>query len=120
MPAPATTAEWNLVRRRDRLLRALRELLRSNLMRGSIVESSRSCGRPTCVCAREGKKHPRRVLAVKVAGRTRTIHLDVERAPIAAAATANYRRLWSLVDELTVANLALLAGGKRVRRARAR
>jgi hypothetical protein len=108
--AIATTTEWNLRRRQRRAQRELRELLRSNVMRGSVVETTRRCGKPACVCARdETKRHPRRVVTVTLGGRVRTRHLDDVHAPLVTQATRNYRRLWQLLDELTEINLELLA-----------
>ncbi len=104
-----TTTEWNLSKRRQRLLREMRELLRQNVMRGTIVETSRTCGRRNCVCMREGKRHARMALSVNMDGKTRSVHLSSKRQAIAHAATANYRKLWQLLEELTEVNLKLLA-----------
>lgn len=106
----ATTTEWNLRRRQRRALRELRELLRSNVMRGSVVDATRRCGKPNCVCAKDkARRHPRRVVTVKVGGRARTVHLDEAHLGEVKRATANYRQLWRLLDELTEVNLRLLA-----------
>jgi hypothetical protein len=106
----ATTTEWNLRRRKQRALRELRELLRSNIMRGSIVETTRRCGKPNCACAKdERRRHARRTVTVNIGGRTRTVHLDDAHQPEVREATARYRRLWRVLDELTELNLKLLA-----------
>jgi|SRR5208283_2655896 len=108
--AISTTTEWNLRKRQQRALRDLRTLLRSNVMRGSVVETRRRCGKAGCACAQdESKKHGRRVVCVNLGGRTRTVHLDEPHLAGVREATANYRRLWRLLDELTEVNLALLA-----------
>ena len=108
--AIATTTEWNLRKRQRRALRELRDLLRSNVMRGTVVETARRCGKPHCACAKdETKRHPRQVVTVNLGGRTRTKHLDEAHAAVVAQATRNYRRLWHLLDELTEVNLKLLA-----------
>ncbi len=104
-----TTNEWNLRRRRHRALRELRDLLRKNVMRGTVVETSRRCGKVNCRCAKSvERKHARRTVTVNLAGRTRTVHLDDAHAIEVRKATANYRRLWQLLDELTDLNLRLL------------
>jgi hypothetical protein len=106
----ATTTEWNLRKEQRRALRELRELAGSNLMRGSVVETTRRCGKPNCACARdETRRHPRRAVTVNVGGRTRTGHLDDAHLVGVKRATSNYRRLWRLLDELTEVNLKLLA-----------
>lgn len=108
--AIATTTEWNLRKRQRRALHELRELLRTNVMRGSVVDSTRRCGKPNCACARdETKRHARRVVTVNLGGRTRTAHLDETHVADVKRATSNYRRLWRLLDELTEVNLKLLA-----------
>ena len=109
--AIATTNEWNLLRRRKRLLGELRAVLSENLMRGSVVESSRKCGRPNCVCEREGKRHTRKSLSVNLGGKTRSVYLDAERDAVATSGTAAYRGMRELVDQLTEVNLALLSLG---------
>ena len=108
--AIATTTEWNLRKRQRRALQELRELLRSNVMRGSVVDSTRRCGKPNCACAKDEKRrHARRVVTVNLGGRTRTVHLDEAHLAEVKRATSNYRRLWRLLDELTEVNLKLLA-----------
>lgn len=106
----ATTTEWNLRRRRRRALRELRDLLRANVMRGTVVETSRRCGKPNCACAKNvARRHGRRAVTVNLGGRTRTMHLDDAHLDEVKQATTNYRRLWRLLDELTDVNLRLLA-----------
>lgn len=108
--AIATTTEWNLRKRQRRALHELRDLLRSNVMRGSVVDTTRRCGKLNCACAKdETRRHPRRVVTVNVGGRTRTAHLDDAHLVGVKQATVNYRRLWRLLDELTEVNLELLA-----------
>ena len=108
--AIATTTEWNLRKRQQRALRELRELPRSNVMRGSVVETTRRCGKTNCACAKdETRRHPRRAVSVNVGGRTQTAHLDDAHLAEVKRATSNYRRLWQLLDELTEVNLKLLA-----------
>ena len=55
-----TTGE--LAQQRDALLARLHAL--PNLMRGSVYERPRKCGRATCACAGAGPKHTTRQLTV--------------------------------------------------------
>lgn len=112
----AVVSEFELLRRRKRLLAELSQALCPELMRGSVVESSRKCGRANCVCEREGKRHRRTALSVNLKGKTRTIHLDAEREEVARAGVAAYGRLWTLLDELTGVNLGLLSRRRGARR----
>jgi hypothetical protein len=97
-----------LERRRAALLARLHAL--PNLMRGSVYERARKCGRATCACAGGGPKHPTRQLTVTLGRRTHTRYVrrgDLQRV---RAWTATYQKLWALVEALTVVNLELLRG----------
>jgi len=103
-----TTRLHRLEVRRDALLARLRAL--PNLMRGSLYERQRKCGRVTCACAHGGPKHPTRQLTVTLRGRTRTRYVRQEEWARVQTLLATYRELWALVDALTAVNLALLRG----------
>jgi hypothetical protein len=97
-----------LEQRRDALLARLHAL--PNLMRGTVYEKLRKCGRATCACARGGPKHPTRQLTVTLGGRTRTRYVRRGEREQVEALIATYHALWAIVDELTAVNLALLRG----------
>ncbi len=105
--------EHNLTLQRNKLLRQIREVVAKNLMRGTVVETRRSCGKSSCICVREGKRHKSRSLSVNLGGKTRWIHLNEEREEKARELTHNYRCLWKLLDRLTEVNLRLLSPGKK-------
>lgn len=94
--------------RRDALLARLRQL--PNLMRGSVYDRERKCGRATCACATGGPKHPTRQLTVTLRGRTHTRYVRQGELAQVQALVATYHALWTLVEELTAVNLALLRG----------
>lgn len=95
-----------LQQRRDALLAELRTI--PNLMRGTVYERERRCGRASCSCATGGPRHRAVQLNVTLGGRTRTRYVRRgERAQVEALVAA-YRRWWKLVNELTEVNLALL------------
>jgi hypothetical protein len=105
-----TTSEWNLRQQRKRVLREMRELLLEGVMRGSIVENVRRCGKKNCACATDPKRrHRRRMVSVNVHGRTRTGHVDEAHLARVQQATARYRRMWRLLDEVTEIEVKLLA-----------
>jgi hypothetical protein len=102
------TRRAQLEARRDALLARLHAL--PNLMRGSVYERQRKCGRAACPCAHGGPKHPTRQLTVTLQGRTHTRYVrQAEQAGVEALIAA-YHALWTLVEELTAVNLALLRG----------
>ena len=94
--------------RRDALLARLHAL--PNLMRGTVYERLRKCGRATCACAHGGPKHPTRQLTVTLRGRTRTRYVRRGEREVVQALIASYHALWAIVEELTAVNLALLRG----------
>lgn len=103
-----STRRHQLEARRDGLLARLHAV--PNLMRGSVYERQRKCGRAACPCARGGPKHPTRQLTVTLRGRTHTRYVrQAERAEVEALIAA-YHALWTVVEELTAVNLALLRG----------
>ena len=115
----ATQSE--LERRRDALLGRLHAL--PNLMRGSVYERWRKCGRRGCLCAEDGPKHLTRQLTVTLGGRTQTRYVRVGAVKPVQALIAAYDELWTIVNELTTVNLALVRGthpGGRARRKRRR
>jgi hypothetical protein len=107
-----------LVRRREQLLARLGALVGGPLMRGSIVERTRRCGKPSCACARDPKaRHGGLYLSVHLDGATRAVPLrsaDVERV---REAVGRYERLWDTLSELTRCELAEMrrASGERRR-----
>ena len=108
-----------LEQQRDALLARLHAL--PNLMRGSLYERLRKCGRASCGCATGGPKHPGRQLTVTLRGATHTRYVRHEEIAELQQLLATYAELWAIVDDLTVVNLALLhSAPPRERRPRAR
>ena len=91
---------------RDALLARLHAL--PNLMRGSLYERQRTCGRASCACATGGPKHPGRQLTVTLRGVTHTRYVRREEDAELQALLATYAELWTIVTDLTAVNLALL------------
>jgi hypothetical protein len=95
-----------LEQQRDALLARLHVL--PNLMRGSLYERLRKCGRASCACAQGGPKHPSRQLTVTLRGATHTRYVRHEEVAPLQQLLATYEDLWAIVDDLTAVNLALL------------
>jgi hypothetical protein len=95
-----------LEQQRDVLLARLHAL--PNLMRGSVYERGRKCGRASCACASGGPKHPTRQLTVTLDGATRSRYIRLEELAQVRALIATYEELWTIVNALTAVNLALL------------
>jgi len=103
-----TAPRLDLERRRGALLARLHAL--GNLMRGSVYERARTCGRAGCRCAGDGPKHLTRQLTVTLGGKTHTRYVRVGEVEPVQALIASYHALWALVEELTAVNLELLRG----------
>lgn len=109
-------------RRRRRLREQLRALSFEPLMRGSLVERLRRCGRANCACARDPRRrHGGKFLTVELHGRRHGLHVRPEDEPRVEAAIGAYRRLWNLINELTTCELSdLRRQGRERRRGRRR
>ena len=111
-------SDRDLTQRRRRDLREqLRALSLAPLMRGSLVERRRRCGRPNCACARDpGRLHGGKFLTVQLQGRTHALHVRPEDEARVRAAIGAYKRLWELINELTACELSDLRREARERR----
>jgi hypothetical protein len=104
-------------RRRRHLREQLRALSFAPLMRGSLVERVRRCGRPNCACAHDPRRrHGGKFLTVQLGGRTHALHVRAEDEARMRAAIGAYTRLWTLINELTACELADLKRQARERR----
>ena len=96
-------------RRRRELHRQLATLSSEPLMRGSVYQRRRRCGRQSCACATDPNAlHASAFLTVFLDGRTRGFHLRAEDEERAQKAVAAYNRLWKLVNALTGCEVAEL------------
>ena len=104
-------------RRRRRLREQLRALSEQPLMRGSVVERQRRCGRANCACARDPRaRHRGTFLTVHLEGATQAVHVRPEDEAAVRAAVAAYPRLWAVINALTACELAELRRQARERR----
>jgi hypothetical protein len=95
-----------LLRKRQRLLRSLPPLER--ILRASLFERFRRCGKRTCHCAR-GRGHRAFYLSVTfTGGRTTQLCLPDSLVPQARSWIGNYVRLWRFIEEVSAINRELL------------
>ena len=107
-------------RKRVRLLGELRSLATTPLMRGTLVNRLRVCGRKNCACASDpARRHPGLYLSVHLDGRTRSVHVRPEDEARIRRMLVGYERLWAVVNELTACEVEALGVAVRAR-ARAR
>jgi hypothetical protein len=104
-------------RRRRELREQLRGLSYAPLMRGSLVERLRRCGRANCACADDpGQRHGGKFFTVQLEGRTHSLHIRPEEEPEVRAAIAGYVKLWEIINKLTACELSDLKRKTRERR----
>ena len=104
-------------RRRRHLREQLRALSFEPLMRGSLVERMRRCGRANCACARDPqRRHGGKFLTVPLGGRTQAVHVRGEDEAKVRAALDAYSRLWDVINGLTACELSNLRREARERR----
>ena len=105
-------------RRRRQLHAELRAVAFAPLMRGSVIDRKRRCGRAKCACASDSAaRHPEKYLSVHLEGRTVAVHLRPEDEERVRRAIEAYERLWAIINGLTACEVADL---RREARARAR
>ncbi len=96
----------------DRLLRQLPDLDR--ILRGTLVERWRRCGRPTCRCARKGERGhgPAYYLMITVASRkTMLVYVPPQHKEKVQAWVDNFRRTRETLEEISTLNRELLRQG---------
>ena len=96
-----------LRRRRQQLLRQLPPLDR--LLRGSLIERYKPCGKPGCKCARGPGHGPKYYLSVSHYGRQPQMdYIPLDYQSQARECLANYHRLREILDEICAINHELL------------
>lgn len=93
--------------RRRRLARQVPDLER--LLRGSLVERYKKCGKPGCHCVHSRGHGPALYLSVTLApGQTRSYYVPEEQRRRIERYLGNYRKLRDVVEEITAVNRELL------------
>ena len=87
---------------RERELRSrLAQLINSlGLVRGTLTVREKSCGKPTCHCAR-GEKHRAPYLTASEEGKLRQLFIPLEMEEKARGWVENYQRIKQLLEELS-------------------
>lgn len=83
----------SVARLRNEANQLLRVLLgRTPMVRGTVYELRRKCGKPSCCCSMEGRLHPVTVLSVSEEGRTRLRTIPQGQIAALRALTARSQR----------------------------
>ena len=78
------------------------------VIRGSVFEYKRYCGKPSCSCAKNKKPHKSMFLSFKYQGKTRLIPIKREQIPEIKKRISDYKELKAAIDELARLNAELL------------
>ena len=96
----------NLQEEKMKLVEKIQSL--DNVIRGSIYEMKRYCGKPNCICAKTKKPHKSLTLSFSYKGKTKLIPIKKEQIPAIKARMNDYKELKTAIDELTRINAELL------------
>ena len=85
-----------------RLRSELKRLLNSDgVIRGSLLQRERSCGRPGCKCNTRGEKHPALYLVVSEEGKSRQVYVPRALEGIVRRWVENHSRAKKLLEEIS-------------------
>ena len=88
------------------------------LVAASLNRVSKRCGQPSCSCHHGGPLHQAHHLAFRQAGKTRTVYVPQDLLAEVQAWVLEYRRIKTLIDEISQLTVALVRGHVRHRRLR--
>lgn len=88
----------------------LRQLLgEPGVLRGTLVEMRRKCGKPTCRCARDPEaRHRAVILCVTVDGKRTSVYVPADWETRVRAWVERYGEIRGLLDQLSKASLTRL------------
>jgi len=78
-----------------------------DLMKGSLAETQRSCGKPGCRCQR-GERHRGYFFSYRVKGKPGVIYIPEVLYPEVKNLVSNWKRLKDTVEDLTMMNVKLI------------
>ena len=92
-------------KRRERLMGELSGL--SGMVRGSLVETGKKCGRRECECAR-GKLHPHRYLSTGTKGKNRVVYVSDAEKDAFRRGVRDYEKAWKLICRISEINIRII------------
>ena len=97
-----------MVKRRERLMRLMGELSElSGMLRGSLVETRKKCGRKECECS-SGKLHPHRYLSTGTKGKNKVVYVSEKERDAFAQGVKAYEKAWKLICQISEINIRLI------------
>ena len=77
------------------------------IIKGAVIKTERTCGKPNCHCA-TGKKHIIYYIALKLKGKLKIFYIKQNSFKKALIWSKNYQKAKSIVDKLTLLNIKIL------------
>lgn len=94
-----------MMRRHERLLRRLLRATET-MVQGGLSETSRRCGNPNCICRRDPERlhGPHLYITYRVNGKSRSLYVPPEHAPVAHKAQQAWAEFWEVGCALAALN----------------
>ena len=80
------------------------------MVRGSLVETGKKCGRKDCECTM-GRLHPHRYLSAATKGRNKIVYVTEGERDAFAKGVKAYERAWKLVCRISEINIRIIKEG---------
>lgn len=96
----------NLEIEKTTVLEKIRSL--DDVIKGSVYEMKRYCGRPNCRCAKNNAPHKSMFLSFTYQGKTRLVPIKKDQIPQIKKRISDYKELKAGIDELARINAELL------------
>ena len=96
----------SLEREKIKVLEQIKSL--DNVIRGSIFEMKRYCGKKNCSCAKTKTPHRSMFLSFKYEGKTRMVPIRKEQIPQVKKRINDYKELKAAIDDLARINAEML------------
>ena len=81
-----------------------------NVIKGSVYEMKRFCGKASCSCAKRKRPHKSLFLSFSYKGKTRLVPIKKDQVAEIKRDIRDYRELKAAIDELARINAELLRG----------
>jgi hypothetical protein len=94
-----------MMKRREKLMGELSGL--SGIVRGSLVETGKKCGRKECECS-SGKLHPHRYLSTGTKGKNKVVYVSEKERNVFAQGVKAYEKAWKLICQISEINIRLI------------
>jgi hypothetical protein len=94
-----------LRKKRDDLMDSLAET--AGMIRGSLVETRKKCGRPGCECSK-GRLHPHRYLSTGEKGKNKIVYVSGAEKEAFEKGVRLYDKAWKLICRISETNIRLI------------